>query len=40
MSWLAAVLSMGMAHATVTVDGVEIEVVDPHLHTLEQVGDP
>ena len=39
MSWLAAVLSMGMAHATVTVDGVEIEVVDPHLHTLEQVGD-
>ncbi len=33
------IVAIGAAHATVRVDGVEIAVVDPHLHTLEKVGD-
>ena len=39
MRWLMLIVAIGAAHATVRVDGVEIAVVDPHLHTLEKVGD-
>ena len=30
---------VGIAHSTVLIDGVEVEVVDAHLHTLESPGD-
>ncbi len=30
---------IGSAHAAVVIDGVEVEVVDAHLHTLESPGD-
>ena len=36
---LAVLLSVNPAYATVWIDGVEIEVVDAHLHTLESPGD-
>jgi hypothetical protein len=32
-------LALGQAQAAVEVNGVEVAVVDPHLHTLEHVGD-
>ena len=37
--WIAVVSFFHPANATVMIDGVEVEVVDAHLHTLESPGD-